>query len=231
MLQEAIKSNIKKVHDNIISYSRKHNSLVPKILAISKGRSIEEIQYAFEAGIEMFGENYLQEALKKIKYLPEIKSWHFTGKIQSNKLKKIAENFHWVHTLSDINHAKKLNKYAKEYKRIVNVCIQINIDADENKSGILSLSSGISSLEFFVQIILKYLTQLNIRGLMCILEKSGDYERQYTSFYALKKLKDRLEKNLNIKLDTLSMGMSKDVEAAIATKSTIVRIGESIFGR
>ena len=224
--QNHIQENVKKTQDKISYYARKYQRPTPQLLAVSKRQSVNKIRLAYESGIRIFGENYLQDALEKIKCLPEIDNWHFIGKVQSNKIKQIAKNFQWVHTLVSIEHAKKLNLYAEMYKKIICVCIQINIDNDQNKSGVLLEHDSLLKL---IHLVSKQCTYLKLRGLMCILAKSGNCNNYYRSFCKLSNIKDRLIRTCHIKLDTLSMGMSEDLEAAVAAGSTLVRVGKAIF--
>ena len=200
----------------------------PKLLAVSKNQPIEKIRRAYDAGLRDFGESYVKEACEKIPSLPKDIRWHFIGVSQSNKLKPIAENFHFVHTLSSLKHAEKLSRHAALLNKKIAVCLQINVDRDRRKSGIdVDNHQAIEVLSGFV---LKSASLLELKGLMCILAHTKDHQKAYASFCRLSALKAQLEKKLQFPLDTLSMGMSGDLAAAVSAGSTIVRIGTGIFG-
>lgn len=196
-----------------------------KLIAVSKSQPIPAIQEAIDAGQFIFGENYVQEALEKIKQLQSHDlEWHFLGGIQSNKTKLIAENFHWVHSLYEIKTAARLNQYRAVNLPPLNVCIQINLDKELNKTGIY-----LEALTAFAQSLEK-LPYLKLRGLMAIPKKRTEFSAQCDSFKKLRLAFTEL-KQLGFKIDTLSMGMSDDFVAAIAEGATCVRIGTAIFGR
>ena len=212
---ENIKENI-----SFISEKIKRNAT---IIAVSKKKSAELIKEAFESGVENFGENYLQEAIEKISFLKHLKiNWHFIGKIQSNKCKEIAKNFEWVHTVDRFKIAKLLNDNCPLDKTI-NVLIQINIDKEENKSGIneeeiLSLAEGISSLP-----------NLKLKGVMVIPKNESDINLTEISFEKTIKT-SMILKNKFPHANEVSMGMSNDFELAVKKGSTMIRIGTGIFG-
>lgn len=200
-----------------IKYHRTPGSV--SLLAVSKKQSAEKIREAFHAGQKSFGENYLQEALEKQNALRDLNiEWHFIGTIQSNKAKLIAKNFDWVHSVSRLSVAKKLNDYRPAHLKPLNICIEINIDDETTKSGataesIFELCQNIAGLK-----------QLKLRGLMIIPQKlSVDAFQKTAALHKVLIARGFL-------LDTLSMGMSADFEDAIAAGSTIVRIGTAIFG-
>ncbi|WP_019216252.1 YggS family pyridoxal phosphate-dependent enzyme [Legionella tunisiensis] len=196
-----------------------------KLLAVSKGQSSDAIKQAFEAGISDFGENYLQEAQTKIHTLSNLAiHWHFIGPIQSNKTRHIAQNFHWVHSVDREEIAVMLAKYRHEQQPSLNICLQINLDEETSKSGMSPAQA--EQFALFVS----QLPSLKLRGLMTIPRPQGNAQRQYESFLRLTRLLSELNKKLNLSMDTLSMGMSDDFEAAIRAGSTIVRIGRAIFG-
>ncbi|MBA2709456.1 MAG: YggS family pyridoxal phosphate-dependent enzyme [Tatlockia sp.] len=196
-----------------------------QLLAVSKGQSITAIREAYAAKVRDFGESYFQEALAKIQELkiPNIQ-WHFIGPIQSNKAQGIAQNFAWVHSLSREKIANDLAKYRPVNMPPLNVCLQVNLDIEESKSGILP--QELKQLAFHVN----QLPSLRLRGLMAIPKPLTKEEDQYESLARLPKLLSKLNKELNLSMDTLSMGMSEDLIAAIRAGSTIVRIGTAIFG-
>ena len=224
--QNSIAQNIKAIQAQITDaekkYSRQPGSV--QLLAVSKTRPIEDIQAAFSENQLHFGENYLQDALSKIEISPDQSlEWHFIGPIQSNKTRQIAQNFSWVHTIDRLRIAQRLSEQRDPELKPLNICIQVNTSGESSKSGVnieetLSLAKSITALP-----------NLNLRGLMTIPASTDNFEQQRQPFRLLRELKDELESQ-NIKLDTLSMGMTNDMEAAIAEGSTMVRIGTAIFG-
>jgi len=204
-------------------YNRPLN--VVKLMAVSKGRTSSEIKEAFAAGITDFGESYLQEAKIKIEELNTLPiCWHFIGKIQSNKINDIANKFSWVQSVSRIDIAKKLNDLRELSKGNLNVCIQVNIDNEESKSGVPP-----AEVKNLAKYILS-LPNLNLRGLMTIPKQKTNEEEQFNSFFQLTNLMQNLNQQLSISMDTLSMGMSNDFKAAIRANSSMVRIGTALFG-
>lgn len=215
-----IKNNIKKIEENL---KLEKNSV--KLLAVSKTQSIENIKEAYNSGQQDFGENYLQESIEKISKLKDLPiTWHFIGHVQSNKSKLIAEYYNWVHSIDKISTLKKINKFRENLNTKINVCIQVNIDQENTKSGI-----QLDEVENFLNEASVF-KNINIRGLMSIPKYDPEYENQYKTFMKIRKLFDSLVIK-GYKLDTLSIGMSSDYEAAIAAGSSIVRIGTSIFGK
>lgn len=221
-IQKNLVSIKKQIHDYEVLYNRKPNSVF--LLAASKGQSIEKMQQAVLAGQYAFGENYLQEALsKKLILVDKTIEWHFIGSIQSNKTKKIAENFNWVHSVSEKNIAERLNNQRPPHLPPLNICLEVNISQEKTKSG-TDLADVFSLIEFCAS-----LPHIKCRGLMTIPTPHDSFIEQRAEFHKLRSLfNDLNEKNFN--LDTLSMGMSNDMQAAIAEESTIVRIGTAIFG-
>lgn len=197
------------------------------LLAVSKTRSTEMIKQAVEFGIQSFGENYLQEALPKIIELQSLKlDWHFIGPIQSNKTRQISENFSWVHSVDRVKIAHRLNDQRPANMQKLNVCIQVNIDNEPSKSGF-----KIEEVDAAVRDIIN-LPNLQLRGLMAIPRTTDKFDTQRKPLAKLRKVMDKINyylENSN-KLDTLSMGMSSDLEAAIFEQATIVRVGSDIFG-
>lgn len=221
-----IANNLKKLRERI-TYAEKVYGREPgsvKLLAVSKSQSIEAISEAIEAGQNAFGENYVQEALAKIAVLKHEKiEWHYIGSIQSNKTKQIAENFSWVHSVDNLNVAKRLNNQRLSDLPPLNVCLQINIDEETTKSGV-SLDE---TFELAKKIVL--LTNLKLRGLMVIPAPDKKPVEQRKTFHQLKQMLQSLNAQ-GFNLDTLSMGMSEDYVVAIAEGATVVRIGTGIFG-
>jgi pyridoxal phosphate enzyme (YggS family) len=192
------------------------------VIGASKTQSIQSIRQAYEGGITNFGENYLQEAEEKISQLPSDITWHFIGAIQSKKSKKIARMFDWVHTIDRVEIAQLLNSARPKELEKLNVCVQVNLDREESKSGI-----NLEEVDNFL-LEIESLDNLNVRGLM-VIPKPKDNERQRMSFKKIKNKFNELKKNYN-ELDTLSMGMSADYQEAIAEGSTMIRIGTNLFG-
>jgi hypothetical protein len=209
-----IVDNLEKVKERIQSLDV--NNRVT-LVAVSKTKPASDLQQAIDAGQRHFGENYLQEALDKIEILKNQELvWHFIGPIQSNKSKQIAQNFDWVHSVDRLKIAKRLNDQRPEGMEKLNVLLQVNIDNEGTKSGVLEgeVDEIITNFENFQNI--------SLRGFMCIPDPS-DSEQSF------KKMAEILQKYQN--LDTLSMGMSSDLELAIENGATFVRIGTDIFGK
>ena len=223
---DKIKKNILEIKKNISKISLDLNRAIDSVtlMAVSKKQSTENIREAYRAGQKDFGENYLQESISKIHELHDLEIiWHYIGSIQSNKSKLIAENYDWVHSIDKISTLKKINKYRDGFSRKINICIQVNIDAEETKSGIY-----VNEVEDFIKEC-NSMKQVNIRGLMAIPKYQSDSDLKSKAFKKIKHLFDDLIKK-GYKLDTLSIGMSSDYEEAIESGSTIVRIGTAIFG-
>lgn len=205
------------------SHNRSSQSI--QLLAVSKTWPSEQIRQLALAGQHNFGENYLQEALIKIEQLQDLNlTWHFIGPIQSNKTKDIAQHFDWVHSVDRTKIAQRLSSQRPEDQPPMNVCIQVNIDNEESKSGInenaiIPLAEQIDLLD-----------NLILRGLMIIPSKTNDIEQQRLSFHKAHALYQQLRPKY-LSIDTLSMGMSNDLATAISEGSTMVRIGSGIFGQ
>ncbi len=217
-----IADNIERLSDRLQRFERQYerSAASVKLLAVSKRHSVESIIAANKAGIEDFGENYLQEALNKIQHLSSIRvNWHFIGPIQSNKTKAIAENFQWVHSIDRLKIAQRLSDQRKTSGAKLNVCVQVKISQESNKSGI-----ELGEAEALCDSI-EALPNLQLRGLMAI----PDPHSQRIAFRALAQEYFRLKPRYT-QFDTLSMGMSNDFEAAIAEGSTLIRIGTGVFG-
>ncbi|MHA3734550.1 YggS family pyridoxal phosphate-dependent enzyme [Pseudomonas sp. Eth.TT006] len=198
---------------------RPENSV--QLLAVSKTKPAEALREAYAAGLRDFGENYLQEALGKQLELADLPLiWHFIGPIQSNKTRAIAEHFDWVHSVDRLKIAQRLSEQRPAELPPLNICIQVNVSGEASKSGctaadLPALAEAISALP-----------RLKLRGLMAIPEPTDDRAAQDAAFAAVQ----RLQASLNLPLDTLSMGMSHDLESAIAQGATWVRIGTALFG-
>ncbi len=200
-----------------------------ELLAVSKTFGMEAVIEAAEAGQLAFGENYLQEALDKKQAIqvarPDLLlKWHFIGPIQSNKTRPIAENFDWVHAIEREKIAQRLAQQRPAQLAPLNVCLQVNVSGEASKSGVAP-----EELRALAHAVVK-LPQLRLRGLMAIPEPEGDFEQQRAPFRALRAMLEQLRAE-GLALDTLSMGMSGDMDAAIAEGATIVRVGTAIFGK
>ncbi|WP_395505225.1 YggS family pyridoxal phosphate-dependent enzyme [Ectopseudomonas hydrolytica] len=191
------------------------------LLAVSKTKPADAIREAHAAGLRDFGENYLQEALEKQAALSDLPLiWHFIGPIQSNKTRPIAEHFDWVHSVDRLKIAQRLSDQRPAHLAPLNICLQVNVSFEPSKSGcspeeLPELAQAITALP-----------NLKLRGLMAIPEPTDDIAAQHAAFARLRQLRD----DLGLQLDTLSMGMSHDLEAAIAEGATWVRIGTALFG-
>ncbi|MFY7697237.1 MAG: YggS family pyridoxal phosphate-dependent enzyme [Legionella sp.] len=215
-----VKQRIKQAEQE---YQRVAHSV--ELIAISKGQSIESIKEAYLAGQRHFGENYLQEGLAKMNQLTFADIiWHFIGPIQSNKVKAIAQSFTWVHSVSRFMIAKNLDAARDLSLPPLNICLQVNLDKERNKAGVSE-----NELPDLARQVLE-LPRLKLRGVMAIPAPQKTLECQLTSLLRLNKLMHQLNKTFDLSLDTLSMGMSDDLEAAIYAGSTMVRVGKAIFG-
>lgn len=194
------------------------------LVAVSKTFPPAAIAEAHAAGQRDFGENYVQEGLEKVKALSGLElTWHYVGPIQSNKTRPIAENFSWVHGVDREKIAVRLSEARPAHLPPLQICIQVNVSGEQSKSGVqpeqaLELAKAISVLP-----------RLQLRGLMAIPEPTADEALRHDRFRALRELRDEIVR-AGVALDTLSMGMSDDMEAAIAEGATLVRIGTAIFG-
>jgi pyridoxal phosphate enzyme (YggS family) len=222
-----ITANLQAVHDRIGRAARSagRSPSAIALIAVSKTWPAESIAEAHACGQNAFGENYAQEATAKITRLAHLPlEWHFIGPIQSNKTRVIAEHFQWVHCLEREKIAIRLNDVRPARLPPLNVCIQINVSGQASKSGVapgdeLALARAVTALP-----------QLRLRGLMAIPEPTPDAAMQRQRFARLRELKDGLAA-AGFALDTLSMGMSDDLEAAILEGATMVRVGTAIFGQ
>lgn len=196
------------------------------LLAVTKTFGPQSVRDAYAAGQRAFGENHVQEALEKMAALTDLRDrleWHLIGPLQSNKTRVVAANFHWVHTVDRLKLAERLSTQRPEQMGALQVCLQVNISGEASKSGVapedaLALAQAVAALP-----------RLHLRGLMAIPEPAPDFEAQRAPHRALARLLFDLNA-AGLALDTLSMGMSADLEAAIAEGATIVRVGSAIFG-
>ncbi|ROO41633.1 hypothetical protein SAMN03159376_01245 [Pseudomonas sp. NFACC09-4] len=192
-----------------------------QLLAVSKTKPAQALREAYAAGLRDFGENYLQEALGKQAELTDLPLiWHFIGPIQSNKTRAIAEHFAWVHSVDRLKIAQRLSEQRPSGLPPLNICIQVNVSGEASKSGCTP-----ADLPALVHAI-DALPRLKLRGLMAIPEPTEDRAAQDAAFAAVQ----GLQASLDLPLDTLSMGMSHDLESAIAQGATWVRIGTALFG-
>ncbi|WP_340617133.1 YggS family pyridoxal phosphate-dependent enzyme [Xenorhabdus entomophaga] len=195
------------------------------LLAVSKTKPADAIAEAITNGQREFGENYVQEGVEKIQHFSNHSDlvWHFIGPLQSNKSRLVAENFDWCHTIDRLKIAQRLSEQRPENLAPLNVLIQVNISGEDSKSGIL--------LKELMELaaIINVLPNLVLRGLMAIPAPESDFERQITVFRQMEQAFIKM-KTQYPQVDTLSMGMTDDMEAAITCGSTLVRIGTAIFG-
>jgi len=230
MIMSTIAQNLQAVDASIVAAAKAAGRPrdAVQLLAVSKTFPAEAVLEAVAAGQRAFGENYLQEALDKIdalaKALPgQALEWHFIGPIQSNKTRPIAASFDWVHTVDRLKVAQRLSEQRPPQLGPLNVCLQVNISGEASKSGVAS-----AELDELARQVAR-LPKLRLRGLMAIPQPQTDFELQRAAFAGLRALFERLRAD-GIALDTLSMGMSADMAAAIAEGATIVRVGSAIFG-
>jgi len=214
--------NVQKRIDDAMQSANRTDHI--QLLAVSKTKPIEDIIALADIGQRAFGENYVQEALDKIAQRPDLE-WHFIGPIQSNKTKPIAENFHWVHSVDRFKIARRLSEQRPDNLPPLNILLEVNISNEASKAGF----SPNEILDVAKQVL--ELPHLTLRGLMAIPAKAHSHEEQKKPFHQMKVLLDALQANFpHHPIDTLSMGMSADLEAAIEEGATIVRIGTDIFG-
>jgi PLP dependent protein len=221
-----IDNKLQGVRDRIEAACREVGRPVTEVglLAVSKTFPAAAVAEAFRAGQRMFGENYIQEGVEKIAALRDLPiEWHCIGPIQSNKTRLVAENFDWVHTVDRFKIAQRLSEQRPAGLAPLQVCIQVNVDGGENKSGV----SPDEALVLAKQIV--QLPGLKLRGLMSIPEPAPDFVAALAVLTRVRALFDALNQE-GLALDTLSMGMSADLEAAIHAGSTLVRVGSAIFG-
>ena len=226
MIISSIADNLVQVRSHIQASALKNKRSAQNVtlLAVSKTQPAENLRIAFNEGQRDFGENYLQEALEKIEALKDLDiCWHFIGPLQSNKTRAVAENFHWMHTVDRLKIAKRLSEQRPANLPPLNICIQVNVSDEVSKSGCKP-----DKLEELATEIVK-LPNLCLRGLMAIPKASENSDEQRQAFARMKQLLKQLQLTHD-SVDTLSMGMSGDMDSAIAEGATIVRIGTAIFG-
>jgi pyridoxal phosphate enzyme (YggS family) len=216
-ISQRLKNLLTQIREAELAYSRQPGSVL--LLAVSKTKPAEDIAIAYQAGQRHFGENYLQEALKKQQELGAYAiTWHFIGPIQSNKTRALATHFDWVHSVDSLKIAQRLSEQRPPHLQPLNICLQVNISEEASKSGII-----LTELPLLCEQVVK-LPNLKLRGVMAIPSPQQDFEQQRLPYKALYQEAAKLE------LDTFSFGMTGDLIAAIAEGSTIVRIGTALFG-
>lgn len=223
-----IPENIQQVRARIAAACRQAGRDVQSVtlLCVSKTFGATAVREAHAAGERRFGENYVQEGLAKIEALVDLRpgiEWHLIGPLQSNKTRVVAEQFDWVHSVDRLKTAQRLSEQRPSTLPPLNVCLQVNISGEASKSGlapgeVAAVAHAVAALPRVV-----------LRGLMAIPEPAATFEAQRAPHRALRELRDALARD-GLGLDTLSMGMSADLEAAIAEGATIVRVGSAIFG-
>jgi pyridoxal phosphate enzyme (YggS family) len=220
---------MKEDYQNILSkidsdIEKKSIDKTARLIIVSKSQPISSIRELIKSGYHIYGENYLDEAIKKIEEIDDNNlEWHFIGRIQSNKIKKIAKYFNWVQTISSEKHARLLNEECQKLEKKLNICVQINIDNEESKAGIM-----INEIDEFLNNISKY-EYLSLRGIMAIPSKLNALKENVNSYNILKLKYDKLS-NKYKNIDTLSLGMSNDYKLALSKGSNMIRIGSLIFG-
>ncbi len=226
MNKQQLTDNIAKVRSRVRESAEKcqRQESAILLLAVSKTRPADDIRSAADCGLRDFGENYLQEALDKIGELEDLDLvWHFIGPIQSNKTRPIATHFHWVHSVDRIKIARRLNDQRPDGLPPLNICLQVNISGEDSKSGVPPGDLAPLAHAF------AELPRLRLRGLMAIPAPTDDVAQQHANFARLRQLLAEV-RQIEPAADTLSMGMSADMEAAITEGATIVRVGTDIFG-
>ncbi len=221
-IQQRLNQVLQQIRSAEARYKRTQGSVT--LLAVSKTWPLEDILTAAEAGQHCFGESYVQEANAKVDASPIKLVWHFIGHIQSNKSRDIATRFDWVHSVDRLKLAKRLSEQRPPELAPLNICLQVNISEEQSKSGlqpndVLQLALQVSDLP-----------NLKLRGLMAIPAPCDNFDQQRAVFSQVRELQQQLI-DQGLDLDTLSMGMSGDMEAAIAEGATIVRVGTAIFGQ
>ena len=218
-IDDKLQKVTERINRAVLESGRKPQTV--RLIAVSKTQPASAIRQAYHAGQRMFGENYLQEALDKQQQLTDLQDieWHFIGPVQSNKTRSIAEHFSWVHSVDRLKIAQRLSEQRPPSLPALNVCIQINIDDENTKSGV-----QLQALPELAAAV-KSLPKLQLRGLMAIPAAGNNPEQQRAAFRKMAELKNQYDF-----MDSLSMGMSGDLEIAIAEGATLVRVGTDIFG-
>ncbi|GHD65582.1 YggS family pyridoxal phosphate-dependent enzyme [Jeongeupia chitinilytica] len=221
---EAWQDVLRRIDEAVVSIQRPRDSV--RLLAVSKTFPAESVRALYGHGQHAFGENYVQEFIAKREALADLDGieWHFIGPLQSNKTRSVAEGADWVHAIDRLKIAERLSAQRPDACGELNVCLQVNVSGETSKSGVAP--DGVAALAAEVAA----LPRLKLRGLMCIPEPTDDKRKLSSQFALLRKLQQGLN-DLGYQLDTLSMGMSADLDIAIAEGATLVRIGTAIFGQ
>ncbi len=215
--------NLTKISKDIKNASLKSGDNI-KLVLVSKTQKKDSIEKIYKLGYKCFGENYLQEAKDKIQSLNSYDiEWHFIGRIQSNKIKDIVKLFDWIQTVSSKKHIEMIDRFAGEFKKIINVCVQINIDGEKSKAGL-----NLNQVDDFIGVSKDY-SNIKIRGIMAIPSKANAIDKKEQSYELLsEKFTELRDKFMNF--DTLSLGMSNDYKLALAHNANLIRIGTLVFG-
>jgi pyridoxal phosphate enzyme (YggS family) len=229
MIMTMIAANLHQVRSRIVTacVAADRDPAGVQLLAVSKTFPADAVREALAAGQTAFGENYVQEGVAKIEALADVRMqlvWHCIGPLQSNKTRVVAEHFDWVHSIDRVKIAERLSQQRPNALPPLQVCLQVNVDGGANKSGVsaheaLALAQAVASLP-----------RLRLRGLMAIPEPAADFDAQRALFLRAAAVFEEI-RAAGIPLDTLSLGMSADLEAAVAAGSTLVRVGTAIFGQ
>ena len=221
-LRESLEETRTRIASAALRYGRDPVSI--GLVAVGKSQPAERLRALAECGQRDFGENYLQEALSKLDALDGLAlTWHFIGQLQANKTRAVAERFDWVHTLDRERIAARLNEQRPHYAPPLNICIQVRLEDEPGKGGVTPDEALVLARR------VRELPRLRLRGLMCIPPPRDSFDEQYALFTRLTDVQRSLNEQ-GFGLDALSMGMSADLEAAIAAGATWVRIGTAIFG-
>jgi len=221
-----VTENLRKIRDllHVAAIEANRDPAGVRLLAVSKKQPLEKIREAYAAGQREFGENFVQEGVEKIAAMDKKDiTWHFIGHLQSNKTRVVAENFDWVHTIDKLKTARRLSEQRPDGLPPLNVCLQVNVDDEESKSGVTP-----EALPDLAAACAK-LPNIRLRGLMCVPAIREEPDAQRMPFAALRELAEKLRTD-GVDTDTLSMGMTADFRAAILEGATIVRIGTALFG-
>ena len=215
--------NLTKISKDIKNASLKSGDNI-KLVLVSKTQKKDSIEKIYKLGYKCFGENYLQEAKDKIQSLNSYDiEWHFIGRIQSNKIKDIVKLFDWIQTVSSKKHIEMIDRFAGEFKKIINVCVQINIDGEKSKAGL-----NLNQVDDFISVSKDY-SNIKMRGIMAIPSKANAIDKKEQSYELLsEKFTELRDKFMNF--DTLSLGMSNDYKLALAHNANLIRIGTLVFG-
>ena len=215
--------NLAEISANIKNASLRSGDKI-KLVLVSKSQKKDSIKKIYGLGYRNFGENYLQEAKEKIESLNDCNiEWHFIGRLQSNKIREIVKLFDWIHTVSSKKHMDMIEKFSMECNKIMNVCIQINIDGEKSKSGL-----SLNQVDDFISISENY-RNIQTRGIMAIPSKTNALEKKEHSYALLSQKFTELRAKL-VNFDTLSLGMSNDYKLALAHNANLIRIGTLVFG-